>query len=211
MPSTFAARTLALNWTGIAYTSFCAIENYLFRNSSRGQWENLPLRTKILIFLRVILKEFSWVIFGALAEIRGREIGSDPPFFQSNNIGHGAIPGIAHSQLWRNPPPGIDPIHQIQDRCVVSDRGGSYQRAQYDAGFAPIDNIVITITQHSTTSTGRLHRGSVRINRGDPVTGSTLIMWLPNTCNSFPFVLCHQLAEGRWIFFKLFNNCSRCC
>src|SRR5687768_7141644 len=100
MPSTFAARTLALYWAGIAHTCFCAIENYLFHISSRGQWENLPLGTDIMIFLRVILKEFSWVIFGALAEIGCWEIGFDPTCFQTYNIGYSAILGIANGNFW---------------------------------------------------------------------------------------------------------------
>ena len=98
-------------WTGIAHTSFGAIENYLLRFSSRGKWENLPLRANIMVLLRVILKETSWIILGALAKIRGRKIGLDPAFFEANNVGHGTIPGIAHSQLWLELPPKADPIH----------------------------------------------------------------------------------------------------
>src|SRR6266496_5562146 len=104
MPPAFTASTLALYWTGIAHTCFCAIENYLLRFSSRCKWKNLPLGANIMVLLRVILKEIGWIILGALAKIRGREIGFDPAFFQTNNIGHGAMPGIAHSQLWLDPP-----------------------------------------------------------------------------------------------------------
>src|SRR6266496_5435900 len=106
MPPTFAARALALYWTGIAHTSFGAVENYLLRLSSRCQRKYLSLGTDIMIFLRIILKELGRVILGTLAEIRGREIGFDPPFFQTNNIGYGAILGIANSKLWLYSPSG---------------------------------------------------------------------------------------------------------
>ncbi len=69
MPPTFTAGTFGLHWTGIAHTRFGAIENYLLRFSSRGKWENLPLGTDIMIFFRVILKEFCRIILGALAKI----------------------------------------------------------------------------------------------------------------------------------------------
>src|SRR5215207_9345374 len=99
MSSAFAARAFAFYWTGITHTSFGTIENYLLRLSSRGKWKDLPLRANIMVLLRVILKEMSWIILGALAKIRGRKIGFDPAFLQTHNIGHGTIPGIAHSQL----------------------------------------------------------------------------------------------------------------
>src|SRR5258706_10981119 len=121
MPPTFTASAFAFYLTGIAHTRFGTVENYLLRFSSRGQWENLPLGADIIIFFRGILKEFCWIILGALAEIRGRKIGFDPAFFQTHNIGHGAVLGISNSKLWLYPPPGTDPIHQIKDRRIVRD------------------------------------------------------------------------------------------
>src|SRR6266487_1205141 len=111
MPPTFAARTFGLHWTSIAHTCFCAIENNLLRLSSSCKGKDLPLRANIMVLRRVILKEISGIILGALAKIRGRKIGLDPAFFETNNIGHGTISGIAHSKLWLYSPLGTDPIH----------------------------------------------------------------------------------------------------
>src|SRR5215211_8314215 len=111
MPPTFAACAFALHWTDIAHLSFGTIENDLLRFSSRGQWKDLPLRANVMVLLRVILKEFCRVILGALAKIGCWKIGFNPAFFQTHNIGHGTIPGIAHSQLWLELPPQANPIH----------------------------------------------------------------------------------------------------
>src|SRR5687768_12230987 len=98
MPPTFAACTFALNRTGIADFSFRFVDQNLLGGSSRNQGKDLSLRTDIMIFLRVILKEISWIILGALAKIGCRKVSLDPAFFESNNIGHGTVSGIAHSK-----------------------------------------------------------------------------------------------------------------
>src|SRR6266498_626232 len=109
MSPTFAASTLALYWTGITHAGFGSIENNLFGISSRGKWKYLSLGTNIMIILSIILKELGGIILGTVAEIGCRKIGFDPPLFQANDVGHGAILGIASCNLWLQPPSGTDP------------------------------------------------------------------------------------------------------
>src|SRR5688572_15184593 len=111
MSSTFAAGTLGLHWTSIAYASFCTIENDLLRFPSRGQWKDLALRANIMVLLRVILKEVCRVILGALAKIGCWKIGFNPAFFQTHNIGHSTIPRVTNRKLWSNRPSKTDPIY----------------------------------------------------------------------------------------------------
>jgi hypothetical protein len=91
MSPTFAACTFALNRTGIAYFSFRFVNENLPGGSSRYAGKDLSLRTDVVIFLRVVPKEFGGVVLRALAKICGRKVGSDPAFFQTHDIRHGAI------------------------------------------------------------------------------------------------------------------------
>src|ERR1041384_255980 len=105
MSPTFAASTFALHWTGITYFSFRFVDQNLLGGSSRHKRKDLSLRTNVLVFLSIILKELGRVILGALAKIGGRQVGFNPAFFQAHHIGHCSILGIANSQLWLDLPP----------------------------------------------------------------------------------------------------------
>src|SRR5215216_3987525 len=69
MSPTFTAGTCGLHWTGITYFGFRFVQQNLLGGSSRHQRKDLPLRTNVLVFLSIILKELGRIILGALAKI----------------------------------------------------------------------------------------------------------------------------------------------
>src|SRR5215216_1743831 len=111
MPSAFAAGAFAFYWTGVTHFCFGFVNQDLLRPSSRDKGKYLSLGTDIMIFLRLIPKELGRIVLGTLAEIGGREIGFDPAFFQTHDIEHSAVLGIANGKLGINHPLGTYPIH----------------------------------------------------------------------------------------------------
>ena len=87
MSSTFAASTFTLYWTSIAYFCFRFVDENLFGGSPRYEGKDLSLRTDIMIFLRVLMKELGGVVLRALAKICGGQIGFDLAFFQTHDLG----------------------------------------------------------------------------------------------------------------------------
>src|SRR5215210_6634932 len=110
MSPTFAACTFGLHRTGITHTGLCAIENNLLCLASSCKGKDLPLRANIMVLLSIILEEIGWIILGALAKIGGRKVSLDTAFFQTNDVGHSAIPRVTHRKLWINLPSKADPI-----------------------------------------------------------------------------------------------------
>jgi hypothetical protein len=58
-----------------------------------------------MVFLRIILKEFGWIILGTIAQIRRSKISFDASLLETNNIRSCTIPGITNGEHWLYIPP----------------------------------------------------------------------------------------------------------
>ncbi len=89
-------------------------------------------------------------------EIHGWEISTDAHLFQTDDVWDGAIFGVPGGPLGIQMPACADPVHLIQERRVIHDRGRCHQRMEDNPLFAPIDDIVVAVAQHRTAATGRM-------------------------------------------------------